>query len=225
MLSATFSIFLVIILALTAANAFSPKPLSDLLTTLIKKTSTEVNFISDFLLSEQTEILKALSLNGVPTTAFEATDLRRKQKRDFLPVKCPEIIPGTSPANSSWARVSGIYVHKTPVPSHKLARTVIVWTSSTSSLRKVLDVLDESILWCPQKKDLGVFVPGTRFYFVVENEAQKETVLLGSKNVQRHPRVACMQRVRKEKWHELPQIWQPKIFLNAANLKLREDDR
>lgn len=169
--------------------------LSDLLVTLatIPGDNTELNILSDFSNPLQTRILADISEAGIPVYSYDLKELRQRQKQDFLPDPCPVLGPNTTDPHWFSQPTDSIHVRKQLLPSQNHHRSIFVWTESTP-LEEAIEIFDDSVMWCAQRKELGIYHMETRFYFYSgsENETRR---IFESENVRKHPNVVGIQRL------------------------------
>ncbi|XP_040565678.1 uncharacterized protein [Lepeophtheirus salmonis] len=70
-------------------------------------------------------------------------------------------------------------------------RLLFVHLNSKELIPKMLQVLDDSILWCDEKRDLGFYHADTRLLFLVNDEEEMK-IIYSHNNIQRHAKVSVM---------------------------------
>ena len=140
----------------------------------------EVNILIDWFLPHQEELMEYLAQSNIPINVFEPFAFGDVVNNRQEP--CPIIRPFANMRNSDAANVveeSSIFVRKEMLPNRKSAKVFLIWVHS-DRLDQVLKSLENSILWCPQKVDMGFFHKDTHFITVLDNP-NKDIDLLFSK--------------------------------------------
>ncbi len=155
---------------------------------------SELNLMLDFSTAEHGQLLESLHRReNVPVSLYSAEEMPVwTELRD----PCPVFAEGVDGTNPNRIMEDSIFKRRRRLLSSEyLSRTLVVWVSSPN-LRRALEILEGTAMWCHQYIDLGVFQEDSRFLFVLEEEEGNE-VVFGSHLVQGHPHVATMVRTRE----------------------------
>ena len=148
---------------------------------------TEIKFISDFSKPLQTHFLELLSQTNLPVSTYSLEKLVTIQD-DQIP--CPRFTP-TTPDNISILVSNAEMIKKQDaIPIIKHYMTLLIWVSPRK-IPELMKFLSETIIWCEQYKDLGVYQRNSKL-LILSNDFNTTQDILRDKNVQRHQRVASV---------------------------------
>ncbi len=117
----------------------------------------EVNIIVDWSKPQQKKVVRSIADTNIAVNIFEPSALRQVVEKAAEP--CPIILPFANMRDDQVKSVvdsNEIFVRKEALPNKKSAKLFLIFVSS-KSLGNVLASLEKTILWCPQKVEMGLF--------------------------------------------------------------------
>ncbi len=131
---------------------------------------------------------------SIPTILQDPSGLKQIAERYQVPF-CPLIRPYktmTKEEEEYLVDPNSIFVRQGALASSKrLPKFILVWVSSRE-LESVLSSLAETVLWCEQKVEMGLFRNGNHIVFVADDDLQDSARIFDTKEIQNHPMVATI---------------------------------
>ncbi len=152
----------------------------------------EVNIIVDWSKPQQKKVVRSIADTNIAINIFEPSALRQVVEKAAEP--CPIILPFANMRDDQVKSVvdsNEIFVRKEALPSKKSAKLFLIFVSS-KSLGNVLASLEKTILWCPQKVEMGLFHKDSHFITVLDNEEDDLKTMYGNEAVTRNRFVAAI---------------------------------
>ena len=78
------------------------------------------------------------------------------------------------------------------IPMFDYYPSYFIWTKNYTRL---FSIFDSTVMRCKQKVDVGIYNPDARFYFIISNSENPQSVFEFNDYLHRHPQVAVLQKV------------------------------
>ena len=158
-----------------------------LLENLASLGNTDLNFVSDFVLSTQSELVIMTQELGVPLAAYNIGDIAKEQK-DMPPEKCPifgtgladgyengAVLTDDSPFEYYSKYETKLLKRRPFLHSQRFHKSIFIWLSE-KTIEQTHDIFNKTAMYCSQKIEVGVFNEATRFYILVANKTMADKI-------------------------------------------------